>query len=303
MTKTLNKTKTIIIPSPPLQSEGIKSSCYAICDKIAKEGYDLCLTEAATILDCSSRWIHRNILNSVSNIILNSKIKYAFHFYKFHEQYMDEHNLSLEQRTRLINTLENKGLYFFNRKEFYSFIEEHSKSEKHAHAYYLTSSEEIDRYSFFWNHAANKMLLELGMNNVNALNNLNKKKITQSATTAFMNTLDSNNISILIGDQQKNIYNSSMALNRSSFPLYSVPYKETSQFVSIKSIQSHFNMGQAELALRLVFQTNSIKYTICDSLVRYDAEILVLRNKTPLILMNHNDYLEYKKSKKAQLEF
>lgn len=303
MPKSLNKIKTTIIPAPPLQSEGIKSSCYAICDKIAKEGYDLCLTEAATILDCSSRWINRNILNSVSNIILNSKIKYAFHFYKFHEQYMDEHNLTLEQRTRLIDTLENKGLYFFNRKAFYSFIEEHSKTEKHAHAFYLTSSEEIERYSFLWNHAAHQMLPEFGMTDVNDLNNLNKKKITQSATIAFINTLDSNNLSILIGDHQKNIYNSSMALSRSRYPLYSVPYKEISRFISVKSIQNHFNMGQAELALRLVFQTNSIKYTICDSLVRYDAEILSLRNKTPLILMNHNDYLEYKKSKQAQLEF
>ena len=289
----LQKQETLIIDKPSINVNGIAGTIEDILHKIEKEGYDLTITEMASILDCSIQFISLNLVSHIPNIILNSKIKM----------------LLRKTCKELPDILNSSSIYLFSRTGFYEYVKQNMKATRNSHIITLSKRNELKLLQFREekeNEEKIKRKIGVGKN----LPKLARNRIHVECLKEILEKLGYTKIDLLLGIDinspnisMKRIITSTTALRRFDYEDYDLDAKVPKAFCSLKKVRGNLGYTSDEVTYRDIFLKGLIKYELFDGkLVRYD-KIEVKSARRGSVILTDEQYKEWKETTGSKIEF
>lgn len=201
------------------------------------DDFNLTISDICGILLCGRNWVIDNVKNNVKHIFIGMNMR------KFMTN-VDAYNRIL------------KDYYYFSRQDFCRWLNENTIVQKQ------TVVVDVSKYS----------------KNINVLRNIITKydKDIGSANSmleiAAINLTYNNNVYNNLNDMGKKLFSLKARSDKRVGEFITIPYTIPESFVSIKELRDVFVNN--ERVYRSLYERGAIKYTICNSLVRFDKNYI-----------------------------
>lgn len=270
MKKDIKEYKNLVIVKKPFNDPENKKNnrtmknVYYDIENLYYKGFNLTINEIMDILKCSRLWAERNIIGEV---------KYMYISTNFYNALINA-CIKYEIDENIMKEL-SKGKYYFSRSDFYSWLLKNTKAERQTIIIDLR------------NYAEDKKEFD----NITAeLRKINLKKDKLRLLLKLYDTLNE------VGKKLVSIKPDST--KRGDIKPVEVELNSIEDipkvFTSIKELKRTSN----ELVYRELFRKGAVKYTILDSLVRYDYKnYLNLEDMEYPKLVSYNLYVNSQKKK------
>lgn len=210
--------------------------------RMYENDFNLTISDIADILQCERQWVVKNVRDNVKHIFLNDIYR------SFLMNVNAQHSICSER-------IYLKDYYYFSRKDFYKWLKENTIATKQTQVIdinlYSKDLKEFDRITKEYAEAMKEAKTSIGMG------------------VARMQYED--NIKNTLSNEGKDIYSHRLGVtNRSKvkgvkLKKFEIPEK----LISIKNLKGDSSL---EIVYRELFRRGEIKYTIANSLVRYDED-------------------------------
>lgn len=229
--------------------------------------FNLTINEICSILECERKWVVNYVKDNVKHIFLNEKFRIFLH--------------SLDAQNKL-NTFNPetflKDYYYFSRKDFNKWIKTNTKITRQ------TIKINIEDYSDF----------------PDKIEKFNKEYEKMSSTlkgAKEAELLYRAKIYSILNDAGRNMLDNEAIVTKRKAAVVDVTAKEEIPltFISIKNLKGDRSL---ELAYRSLYKHGALKYTIMDSLVRYDDDYVNkghIEGNNNIITILYDIYLKNKK--------
>lgn len=275
MKKDIKEYKNLVIVEKPFKdidnpnnkkNRTMKNVYYDI-ENLYYEGFNLTINEIMDILKCSRLWVERNIIGEIKYMYISTN------FYNALVNACIRYNIDENIMKEL-----SKGKYYFSRNDFYSWLLKNTKAERQTIVIDLR------------NYAEDKKEFD---SIVAELNESNLKKDKLRLVLKLYDTLNK------AGKKLESIKpNSTKRGDIKSIEVKLNSIEDIPKvFTSIKELKRTSN----ELVYRELFEKGAIKYTILDSLVRYDHNnYLDLGDMEYPELVSYNLYVNVQEKKSSK---
>lgn len=212
--------------------------------RMYESDFNLTISDIADILQCERQWVVKNVRDNVKHIFLNDTYR------SFLMNVNAQHGICSEM-------IYLKDYYYFSRKDFYKWLKKNTVATKQ------TQMIDINLYS----------------NNLEEFNRISKefaeamKEAKTSIARGVARMKYEDNIRDTLSKEGKDIYSYRLGVtNRGKvkgikLKKFDLPDK----LVSIKNLKGDSSL---EIIYRELFRLGSIKYTIANSLVRYNEKYI-----------------------------
>lgn len=233
--------------------------------------FNLTIMEICSILECERKWVVNYVRDNVKHIFLNEKFR-SFLYIIDKQNQLNSFNPG--------NFL--KDYYYFSRKDFYRWLDENTKITRQ------TIKVNIEDYS----------------GDLSKIKKLNQEYDKKSAKIREFKDLTLEykvKLYLLLNIGGKNMVDSEVNITKRKAAIVDVTKKEELpfKFISIKNLKGDRSL---ELAYRSLYKHGALKYTIMDSLVRYDEDYInkghFVGNEN-IITIPYDVYLRNKKYSKV----
>lgn len=264
--KDIKEYKNLVIVKKPFNDPENKKNnrtmknVYYDIENLYYKGFNLTINEIMDILKCSRLWAERNIIG---------EIKYMYISTNFYNALVNA-CIKYEINDNIMKEL-SKGKYYFSRSEFYSWLLKNTKAERQTIVIdlrnYAKDKKEFDSIVAELNKSNDKVRLSLKL--YDSLNEAGKKLVSIKPNSTKRGDIKPIEVKLSSIEDIPKV------------------------FTSIKELKISSN----ELVYRSLFRRGAIKYTILDSLVRYDYSSNLDNMEYPK-LVSYNLYVEQEKKKK-----
>lgn len=208
--------------------------------RMYENDFNLTISDIANILQCERQWVVKYVKDNVKHIFLND-------IYRSFLMSIDTEHDICSKRVYL------KDYYYFSRKDFYKWLKKNTVATKQ------TQRIDINLYS--------KDLKEF--DRITKEYGIAIKEAKTSIARGVARAKYENNINNTLTEEGKEIYSYRLgATNRSKIKEVKLKkFEIPDKLISIKNLKGNFSL---EIIYRELFGRGEIKYTIANSLVRYD---------------------------------
>lgn len=210
--------------------------------RMYENDFNLTISAIADILQCERQWVVKYVKDNVKHIFLND-------IYRSFLMSVDAEYDMCSKRVYL------KDYYYFSRKDFYKWLRKNTVATKQTQRIdinlYSKDLKEFDRIT-----------KEYGMA---------MKEAKTSIARGVARIKYENNINNTLTEEGQEIYSYRLGLtNRSKIKEVKLKkFEMPDKLTSIKNLKGDFSL---EIVYRELFGRGEIKYTIANSLVRYDED-------------------------------
>lgn len=210
--------------------------------RMYESDFNLTISEIANILQCERQWVVKYVQGNVKHIFLNDIYR------SFLMSVNEEYDICSER-------IYLKDYYYFSKKDFYKWLKKNTIATKQTQAIdinlYSNNLQEFDRITKEYAIA------------------MKEAKTSIAIGVARMKYED--NIRNTLSNEGKDIYSHRLGvINRSK--VKGVKLKEFDLPDKLTSIKNLKDDSSLEIVYRELFRRGAIKYTIANSLVRYDED-------------------------------
>lgn len=222
------------------------------------DGFDLTISEMCDILLCNRNWIMEYVKDNVKHIFLSNHIR------RFMRSISNDREIIL------------KDYYFFDRNDFYRWLRENTIAEKQSMV--------IDMYEY----SNNKQVLDIIIREYKSKQHLANSMIELAAINAeYMTKIHGN-----LNPKGKELFSIRTSPVRRDGKFVEVDFLQPDRFASLKELRNIYVNN--ERVYRSLYECGAIKYTICDSLVRFDYDYANKVSGKETFVVPYERYLELK---------
>lgn len=233
--------KNLIWIEPITEGESALTTALRVLDMV-KDDYNLSIREISEILLCDRQWVQMNIKDNVKHIFLNENYR------KFLTL------INWEQDNEYVNL---KDFYYFSREDFFKWLHKNTKVTRQ------TIRIDLINYTDYKDDFKKTVLDFKDEMRVDHIPPRKKAKIVK---TYEDNILD------MLNDVGKEFYKSRVIPTKRKIEAVKVNAQELPEFASLRELKKFYAgpRTNSELIYRNLFMFGALKYTIADSLIRYD---------------------------------
>lgn len=219
-------------------------------------GFDLTISEMCDMLLCNRNWIMNYVKDNVKHIFLSN------HMRRFMSSISEDREVIL------------KDYYFFDRNDFYRWLRENTVAEKQSMV--------IDMYDY----SNDKRVLDLIVKEYR-----NKKYSSThmlelaSAKAEYITNVHGN-----LNNKGKTLFSLRSSSIKREGEFVEVDFSQPEKFTSLKELRCVYVNN--ERVYRSLYECGAIKYTICDSLVRFDGDYTNVKSGDGMFVVPYEKYLE-----------
>lgn len=249
-----SRSNIVWIESP---KEDGKSSVQVAMDlwNMYEDDFNLTISDICKILLCDRNWVMKYVMGNVKYIFIGNTMRI----------FMKKINSTREML---------KDYYYFSRSDFYRWLKENTKMERQSIV--------IDIMDYAYDKKSFSALVDKYEHD-----KLNSKNMLELA--AIIASFNGNIYSYLDG-KGKELYSLKQREDKRRGCTFILVNEELPcKFISSKILKETY--ANNERVYRSLFSAGAIKYTICDSLVRFDSKYNEIRRGKLDIIIPYKEYM------------
>lgn len=217
--------------------------------------FNLSISNVCDILLCDRNWVIKNVKDNVKHIFINNNMR------RFMRNIDSERDIML------------KDYYYFSRTDFHRWLKDNTKIERQTIV--------IDMMDYAYDR---KVLLDL-LDKYER----DKKKATSMLELAAIITSFDKNVYKCVNDKGKAIYPLRQREDKRKCDFVCVAGDLPGEFTSLKLLRDIYKNN--ERVYRSLFSLGAIKYTICNSLVRFDRDYTKIKRGEFEVIIPYSEYM------------
>lgn len=217
--------------------------------------FNLSISNICDILLCDRNWVVKNVQDNVKHIFINNTMRLFM-------------NKIDSNRDVLL-----KDYYYFSRTDFYRWLMDNTKMERQTMI--------IDMMNYAYDKSVLAALIRKYEND--------KKNATSMLELGGIITAFNHDVYECVNDKGKAIYSSRQREDKRNCEFVSVSGELPKEFTSLKLLKEAYKNN--ERVYRSLFSAGAIKYTICNSLVRFDKDYMNIKRGEFDVIVPYSNYM------------